>query len=276
MNNGYTADELSHMIEFPSWFEEHLWLTQARGQIPWHIKQIYYGNLGWYQGDPAFLLPISEQERAQKIVDGLGRVDSSINEVRKAIQNDEYNWAAELATYVIMADSENDEAKLLKAYVLRVIGERMLSADGRHWALTSALELEGKITIDPNAVPQTSPEQISELPIEKVLKALSTKVDPDKTGNDEYVLHVIYSDTDQEFTMHFRNGILAVNSGLSEFEDHTLIMDTSTHKLLVGGHLSLEDAVNSGQIESIGEYEQLEVWLSYLDPLRIYSDGIRS
>lgn len=266
MNNGYTADELSYMIELPSWFEDNSWLTQARGQIPWHVKQIYYGNLGWYQGDPTFLLPISEKQRAHKFVEGFGGVEIVIQQVRQAIDDDEYNWAAELATYVIVVDPDNDEAKLLKAHALRVMGQRMLSADARHWALTSALELEGKIVIDPNAFTQTSPEQLAELPIEKILKSLSTKLDPEKTGNDQFIINVIYSDSDQEFTLHFRNGILAVTSGLGPYEDHTITLDTDTHKLLIGGHLKLFDAIESGQIQSDGDLGELERWMNYLDP----------
>ncbi len=266
MNNGYTADELSYMIELPSWFEDNSWLTQARGQIPWHVKQIYYGNLGWYQGDPTFLLPISEKQRAHKFVEGFGGVEIVIQQVRQAIDDDEYNWAAELATYVIVVDPDNDEAKLLKAHALRVMGQRMLSADARHWALTSALELEGKIVIDPNAFTQTSPEQLAELPIEKILKSLSTKLDPEKTGNDQFIINVIYSDSDQEFTLHFRNGILAVTSGLGPYEDHTITLDTDTHKLLIGGHLKLFDAIESGQIQSDGDLGELERWMNYLVP----------
>jgi len=266
MNNGYTVDELSNMIELPSWFEENPWLTQSRGQIPWHVKQIYYGNLGWYQGDPAFLLPISDEQRANKFVDGFGGIDKTIQQIRQAIDDDEYNWAAELATYVITTDPDNEEAKLLKAHALRVIGQRMLSADARHWALTSALELEGKITIDPNAVSQTSLEQLAELPIEKILRALPTKLDPEKTKDGEFILNVIYTDTDQEFTLHFRNGILAVNSGLSTLEDHSIILDTSTHKLLVRGDLGLDEAITSGQIGSIGDHNSLQYWINTIGP----------
>ena len=197
----------------------------------------------------------------------MGGVDSSIQQVRQAIDNKEYNWAAELATYVIVVDSENDEAKLLKAYALRIIGQQMLSVDARHWALTSALELEGKIIIDSNAFSQTSPEQLSELPIEKILKALPTKLDSEKLDTDGYVLNVIYTDTNQEFTLHFRNGVLAVISGLNSSEDNTITLDTVTHKQIVGGHLTLMDAIDKEQIISDGDIEDLEYFLGLIDPL---------
>ncbi len=266
MNNGYTADELSRMITLPSQFEDNPWLTQARGQIPWHVKQIYYGNLGWYQGDPTFLLPISEEQRAHKFVAGFGGVDTVIQQIRQAIDDTEYSWAAELATYVIVADPDNDEAKLLKAHALRVIGQQMLSADARHWALTSALELEGKIIIDPNAFSQTSPDQLAELPIEKILKALPTKINPEKLGNVDIKLGIYYQDLAQGYTFHFRNGILAVIDGFDPSVSYSLTLDSETHKLIVSGHLSLIDGIESGLIETDGRISKIKEILAYLNP----------
>lgn len=276
MNNGYTADELSHMIELPSWFEGHSWLTQARGQIPWHVKQIYYGNLGWYQGDPAFLLPISDEERAHKFVNGLGGVEQALQQIRQAIDNNEHNWAAELATYVIAVDSDNDEAKLLKAHALRVIGQQMLSADARHWALTSALELEGKITIDPNAFTQTSPEQLAELPVEKILKALPTKIDPEKQVEDtNFKLSIYYTDLEKGYTLHFRNGILAVIDGFDISAPYSLTLDSETHKMIVGGYLSLADGIKSGLIDTTGPVSDIKEVFDYFEPFALYTEGIR-
>ena len=275
MNNGYTADELAQTITLPEWFANNPWLTEARGQIPWHVKQIYYGNLGWFQGDPAFLLPVDNVKRSEKIVDAMGGPDNAIKKIRTAIDQGEYAWAAELATYVITANPDNDEAKFLKAYALRVIGQQMLSADGRHWALTSALELEGKITVDPKAFTQTSPEQLASLPIEKLLKSLSTKIDPEKTEDESFILNVIYTDLEQDFTLHFRNGILAVSQGLDVSPDHEITLDSQTHKLLVSGNLSLDDAIKSGKIKSVGNTNELKTWLGYLDPLTVSGTGIR-
>jgi len=254
------------MITLPSQFEDNPWLTQARGQIPWYVKQIYYGNLGWYQGDPTFLLPISEEQRAHKFVAGFGGVDTVIQQIRQAIDDTEYSWAAELATYVILVDSNNDEAKLLKAHALRVIGQQMLSADARHWALTSALELEGKIIIDPNAFSQTSPDQLAELPIEKILKALPTKINPEKLGNVDTKLGIYYHDLAQGYTFHFRNGILAVIDGFDPSVSQSLTLDSETHKLIVSGHLSLIEGIESGLIETDGRISKIKETLAYLNP----------
>ena len=275
MNNGYTADELSTMITLPEWFDEHPWLSQSRGQIPWHVKQIYYGNLGWFQGDPAFLLPVSPDERAQKIVDGFGGTSNVIKQIRAAIDNKEYSWAAELATYGLENDPDNKELRLLKAYALRVLGQQMLSADARHWALTSASELEGNIVIDPTAFSQTSLEQLAEIPIEKILRALPTKVDPVKLDETNSKLGIYYSDLDLGFTLHFRNGILAVLDGFDESAYHSIVLDSETHKKIILGELTLIDGVESGQIEFDGETSEIQEMLDYFDPFAIYARGVR-
>ena len=274
MNNGYNADELSHMITLPEHAKDNPWISQARGQIPWHVKQIYYGNLGWYQGDPAFLLPISMNERSNKIVDGFGGLDATIDEIRKAIDDGQYNWAAELATYVLNVDPENVEAKLLKAHSLRVMGQRMLSADGRHWALTSALELEGKITINPNEFTQTSPEQLAELPIGKLLKSLSPKLNPEKTNGLNIYLEISYTDTGEEYALHLFHDVLTVTEGI-EKPENLLSLDTDTHKKIITKNLSIVDAIDSGLVDYDGDIEELQLFLNAFEPLTINAEGLR-
>lgn len=121
-------------------------------------------------------------DRSRHIVEGFGGVNQTLLKVREAIDKGEYQWASELATYILKVDPQNTEAKLLKAHALRVVGQRFTAMDGRTWYLTTALDLEGKITVDPNAVAVTSPEQLASLPIDNLLEILSTKLDPVKSN----------------------------------------------------------------------------------------------
>jgi alkyl sulfatase BDS1-like metallo-beta-lactamase superfamily hydrolase len=274
MNQGYTADELANMITLPEHLDNHPWLTKNRNQVSSHVKQIYYGNLGWYEGDPAFLTPVTLKERSQKIVEGFGGIDKTISAIREAIDNGEYKWAAELSTYAIHSEPDNQEAKLLKAHALRVLGQRSDSMDIRHWSLTEARVLEGKITIVPGAFTQTSPEQMAELPIEKLIGFLPTKLDPQKAAGVNTVLGITYSDIRKDFTLHVRNSILAVTDGAPESPDMTLTLDSDTHKLIVGGHLNILDAIQSGHVELDGDVNNLVDFLNLFDSLSVQTHGI--
>ena len=274
INQGYTADELSRMIELPENLDNHPWLTKTRNQISSHVKQIYYGNLGWYEGDPAFLTPISMKEKSQKIVNGFGGINEAISGVRTAIDNGEYEWAAELATYALNSNPENEEAKLLKAHALRVLGKRSDSFDIRHWSITEARVLEGKITIVPIKAYTTSPEQMAELPIGKLLRALPTILDPQKALGVDLVLGVQYSDINENYTLHIRNSILAVTEGIPVNPNMMLLTDSGTHKQIVGGHLSIIDAIQTGQAKFVGNQDDLTDFIKLFDNLTIQKHGI--
>ncbi|MCH7561526.1 MAG: MBL fold metallo-hydrolase [Thaumarchaeota archaeon] len=274
MNQGYTADELSRMIQLPEHLDNHPWLTKARNDVSAHVKQIYYGNLGWFEGNSAFLNAISLEERSHKIVDGFGGVQNSILSIRDAIDNEEYEWAAELGAYVLNVEPDNLQAKLLQAYTLRVLSYNSEGMDERHWLLTDALKLEGKITLYPGAFTQSSPEQMAELPIEKIIKFLPTKLDPEKAAGIDTVLGVTYSDIDMSFTLHVRNSILAVTDGAPESPDMTLVLDSDTHKLIVGGHLEILDAIESGQVELTGNVDNLVDFLNLFDNFSLRTNEI--
>jgi alkyl sulfatase BDS1-like metallo-beta-lactamase superfamily hydrolase len=274
MNQGHTADELANMITLPEHLDNHPWLTKNRNQVSSHVKQVYYGNLGWYEGDPAFLTPIPLKERSQKIVEGFGGIENTISAIREAIDDGDYKWAAELSTYAIHSDNDNEEAKLLKAHALRVLGQRSDSMDIRHWSLTEARVLEGKITIVPGAFTQTSPEQMAELPIEKLLGFLPTKLDPQKAAGVDTILGITYSDIGMDFTLHVRNSILAVTDGAPDNSDMSITLDSETHKLIVGGHLNILDAIESGQVELEGDVHNLVNFMNLFDNLSVHTHGI--
>jgi alkyl sulfatase BDS1-like metallo-beta-lactamase superfamily hydrolase len=146
--------------------------------------------------------------------------------------------------------------------------------DERNWLLTDALELEGKITIDPKSFTQSSPEQMAELPIDKIIRFLPTKLDPQKAAGMNTVLGVSYSDIETDFTLHVRNSILAVTDGAPNNPDMTLTLDSDTHKLIVGGQLNVLDAIQSGQAELSGDIDELVAFLNLFDNVSVSTIGI--
>ena len=112
------------------------------------------------------------------------------------------------------------------------------------------------------------------LPIEKIIKFLPTKLDPQKAAGVDTVLGVSYTDVDLDFTLHVRNSILAVTSGSPEISDMTLTLDSDTHKLIVGGHLNILDAIESGQADLDGDIDELIEFIHLFDVVSVNSNGI--
>ena len=74
--------------------------------------------------------------------------------------------------------------------------------------------------------------------------------------------------------MHVRNSILAVTDGIPNNPDMTLTLDSDTHKLIVGGHLDILDAIESGQAEFNGDVNDLVDILNLFDNISISEHGI--
>ncbi len=59
---------------------------------------------------------------------------------------------------------------------------------------------------------------------------------------------------------------MAVIDGFDPSVSHSLTLDSETHKLIVSGHLSLIDGIESGLIETDGRISKIIEMLAYLNP----------
>jgi len=269
INKNMTPDELSRSIKLPESLltsPSSDWLQERYGEREWHIKGIYSGNIGWYDNDVMNLHPISFVEKSTKIVDGFGGVEKTLLKVREAIQNDEYEWALELVTYVMHADPDNEEAKLLKAFASRVLGHRSPTATSRNMYLTTALELEGKITLDQSVFAINDPNQVKVTSMKDLLKSLPTHLDPLKADGINRVVSLDFTDTDEQYTVHIRNSIAVIKDKSPDTFDVHLSMTSDTMRNAIIGEQTIKQLIDNGDIEVQGDIEDFIQVFEMFDP----------
>jgi alkyl sulfatase BDS1-like metallo-beta-lactamase superfamily hydrolase len=97
MNKGLTPDELVEVVKLPP----HLagfkpWTQEFFGTVSQAVRAIYQGYLGWFEGDPAGLAPISKREGARREVALMGGREQVLavrtRPSRTAIRNGRRNW----------------------------------------------------------------------------------------------------------------------------------------------------------------------------------------
>jgi alkyl sulfatase BDS1-like metallo-beta-lactamase superfamily hydrolase len=106
MNQGNTPEQLVELVALPPHLAEHPWLNEYYGTVKHVVRNIYNGYLGWFEADPWTLDPLSYMERAARYVEVMGARDAVIDSARKAIDDEEFTWAAEILTNVIRIDWE--------------------------------------------------------------------------------------------------------------------------------------------------------------------------
>jgi uncharacterized sulfatase len=76
----------------------------------------------------------------------MGGEEPVLATAQQALSDQEYQWAAELADYILLTNEDNRDAMLVKAGALRALGAQQISANARNWYLTSAIALESSAT----------------------------------------------------------------------------------------------------------------------------------
>ncbi len=107
------ADELVNLVRLPAHLAKHPWLGEFYGTIKHSVRQIYQGELGWFDGDPTTLDPIPPLESATRYVKLMGGRDKVLQEAQTALDAEDYQWTAEIATFLIRIDNTDmNPAKL--------------------------------------------------------------------------------------------------------------------------------------------------------------------
>jgi alkyl sulfatase BDS1-like metallo-beta-lactamase superfamily hydrolase len=141
MNQGMSIDELAHSIKLPESLSSKDDLQEFYGVIEWSVRSIYSGYLGWFDGNPTNLFPLSLTEEAKRIVKLVGSKEKLMAEIKEAIKIKDYQWACQLLDYLLVIEPESKEISLLKAEVLKELADKQISSNARHYYLSVAKEL---------------------------------------------------------------------------------------------------------------------------------------
>ena len=142
MNEGLSPDELAERVALPERLADKPYLQPYYGTVSWAVRAIYAGNLGWFDGNASHLFPLPPKQEAERIADLAGGTDALLRKARQALEQGEYQWAAQLADWLMALSAKPGEPHLLKAKALRALGVRQQNANARNYYLAAARELQ--------------------------------------------------------------------------------------------------------------------------------------
>ncbi len=140
MNDGLTPDELVEVVKLPEKYAGLDYLKEYYGNIEWGVRAIFSGYLGWFDGNPTNLFPLSNREEASRLADLAGGNEALLEQARDSLL-DSPQWTAQLCDHMLALDYEVDEVKHLKADALERLGRQLLTATGRNYYFTVAKQL---------------------------------------------------------------------------------------------------------------------------------------
>ena len=150
----------------------------------------------------------------------MGGRDAVVDEGRKAVENRNYGWAAEVLTHVTRIDPSDMEARKLKAEALRNWAHMQTNIYWRNFGLSGAAELDG--TIDRSRPWNFSdPAIVRVLPTNNILETMRVRLNAEKAEGKSMTVAFKISDTDEASFYQVRNKIAAFKEGNAESADAT-------------------------------------------------------
>ncbi|MEM7118025.1 MAG: alkyl/aryl-sulfatase [Chloroflexota bacterium] len=142
INRGMTIEELVQTVKLPPHLADKPYLQEFYGSVAWSVRAIFTGYLGWFDGNPTNMFPLSPQAEAAEMADLAGGVDGLLAKAEEAVANGRFQWTLQLADHLIALEQHVDKATALKVAALTALADQQINATARHYYLTVAHEMK--------------------------------------------------------------------------------------------------------------------------------------
>ena len=238
INQGYTSDEISNMIQLPEALEKVWYTRQYYGTLSHNSKAVYQKYMGWYDANPVNLNPLTPSDSAKKWVEYLGDTDQVLRMAKADFDKGEYQWVAEVTNTIVFAEPENEAARLLCADALEQLGYQAESGPWRNAYLTAALELRhGNSSAD--AVQALSNGDLQkEMTADMLFGYMGITLDKSALADRNFTMQFTLPNINEHYTLQVKNGVLLVyENRTAEQTDVSVVCPKNALLYLMAGNV---------------------------------------
>jgi len=266
INKGYTWDELADKVTMPKHLSGHPWLNEFYGSYRHSVRNIYTGYIGWFQGDAAELDPHPWKERAERYVAAMGGRDAVLAQAQGAVDAEDYRWAMDIITWAVRADTNDMEAREIKAQSLRGWAYQQKNSTWRNWGLCQALELEDKLG-DQLGASKMRPGQLLNYPVSGLLDLLGVRLIAEEASDTHLTIGFISTDTGDSHGIELRRGVCQFHENLPKSCDATLSFPGKFLIEWASGGVSFDEGIESGTVTIEGDRDAVNSSFEKFEPM---------
>lgn len=263
-NQGVTINQIHNVYKVPESLQQQWSARSYHGSVEHNSRAVVNRYLGYWDGNPTTLIPLSPEDSAPLYVEMMGGAKPIIAKSKKLYDEGKYRYAQEILNKLVYAEPENQEAKDLLADVFEQIGYQQESPSVRNSFLAAAYELRNGIP--GGASPKTTgPDMIRAMTTQLWLDFLGIRLDSEKAGSQEFTINLVTPDNGEQFVVELSNGTLTNIEGFqADDADLTITINRSDLEKTMMGAVTFDDQINSGKAKLEGSrepYDQLKTML---------------
>lgn len=267
INLGHTGAEIAEALPMPPALEQQ-WHTHGYyGSVSHNVKAVYQRYMGWYDANPANLWPHPPEAVAPRYVAAMGGRDGALAVARRAWDDGDYRWCAEVGKHLVFADPGDGEARAVLADAFEQLGFGAENGTWRNAYLAGATELRSGSFGTPAT---TSPDLVLALSVSQVFDSIAVRIDGPRAWDEHLRLAWRITDEDTTYLLELHHGALH-HRVVATPPDGVATFTLTRHALigLVTQQLDFAAALADGTVSVEGDPSGLAVLvglLSDVDP----------
>ena len=263
-NQGVTINEVHNLYKLPKSLEQNWAAHSYHGSEAHNSRAVINRYLGYWDANPATLIPLSPKDSAPLYVEMMGGAEKIMAKGKELHDQGQYLQAAEILNKLVFAEPTNQAAKDLLADVYEQIGYQKESPSVRNSFLAGAYELRNGIP--QGASPKASgPDMVRAMTTDLWLDFMGIRMDAEKAEGKHFVINFITPDNGEQYVVELSNSTLTnIKGQLAKSPDLTITMNRSDLEEVMMGAATFDQQIEVGKAKLEGNrqpYEDLKSML---------------
>lgn len=252
-NQGVTINQIHNVYSLPPSILQKWHCRGYHGSAEHNSRGVIQRYLGFWDCNPATLIPLSPEDSAPLYVEMMGGAAAIVARGRQLHNEGQYLLASEIVNKLVQAEPGNQEAKELLADIFEQIGYQQENPGLRNSFLAGAYELRSGIPQGETAN-SSNPEVVRAMSTELFLNFLAIKMDSRKVEGVRFTMNLLTPDTGETFIVELHNATLTNIAGFqAEKPDLTLTIDRADLEHTMTGAKTLEQQIKDGTAKVEGD-----------------------
>jgi len=254
-NKGVTINEIHNVYKLPESLQQQWAAHSYHGSEEHNSRAVINRYLGYWDANPATLIPLSPHESAPLYVEMMGGAEKILTKGKELYAQGKYREAMEILNKLVYAEPQNQTAKDLLADVFEQIGYQKESPSVRNSFLAAAYELRNGF---PSGVTSQSvnPDTVRAMSTELLLDFIAIRLDSQKAKGLKFTINLITPDNGEQFAVEMSNSTLTNIKGfLAKNPDLTITLNRSDLELVMAGLTTFPTLISEGKATLDGNPE---------------------
>ena len=257
-NQGVTVNEIHNVYETPKSISNQWYNRGYHGSPEHNSRGVINRYLGYWDVNPATLIPLSPRDSAPLYVEMMGGADKIMAKGQELSDQGKYLEASEILNKLVFAEPQNQPGKDLLADVYEQLGYQQENPGLRNSFLAGAYELRSGIP--EGASPDSMTADLARaMTTDLFLDFLAIMMDGRKADGMAFTINLVTPDNGEKYVVELSNNTLTNIEGYqAEDADLTLTITRQGLGQVIAGVKSLVDQIADGDAQAEGDLSVLQ------------------